>query len=911
MTDTHPERASAQFDDTIAGDAPRLSSPTLTRGTTVGRYLILDVQGAGGMGVVYAAYDPELDRKVALKLVRHGGDEAKLTRVLREAQGIARLAHPNVVAVHDVGSVDDGVFIAMELVEGDPLSRWLNVANRSVPEILAMFAQAGRGLAAAHAAGLVHRDFKPDNVLVGHDGRARVVDFGLVHGLDSTTMPPALPVRPSESLLATPMTMVGAVMGTPFYMAPEQLCGEKTEARTDQYAFCVSLFEAFAGRVPFGGATFEEVRANVLTGELAELPPARRVPMHVRAAIRRGMSHDPAARFASMDALLEELARDPAARRRRWLVAGGLAAIVGAAIAIPLALQTSRSGAGTPTCSGAARQLADAWGAPRRAALQQAFAATRQPYADGAFVATAGRLDAYASAWVASHEQSCRATHERHEQSPDMLDLRTACLQRRRTELATLVDLLVDADAAAVQRAHTAVATLSPVADCDDIVALQAPTRPPADPATRQAITDASDELARVTALFAAGHTKDAETRGTTLLARALELKHQPLIAEARLQLGRILHRSGKSEDSRREHVAAFAAALASRSDDLAFRAAVQLVSSTADTKRFENAYEWAALAGGLLEKLGTPDDQSAMLHYARGYLHSVEGDFAKVIEEHERARALREKTRSLELARTLSFLAYAYDEVGRYAEARAAGERSLAIQEGELGPMHPAVAYVLTNLGNIASDEGDQDEATDYYLRALAIREKTVPAGDDPLLMANVLNNLGSVAYERGRHDEAIAYYDRALVIRRAEKEDGDIAMSLANIAAARRAQGHHREALAGFQASRALAESVLGADHPYVGDAQAGIGDTLYLMRDLAGARVAYERALAIRTRGARPVELGDVEFGLAKVLWDAGDRVRALERSTSARARFAASPSTSSKLADVDRWLADHAR
>ncbi len=238
----------------LHGEAPRPRDPSaeaLERGAAVGRYVILDRIGAGGMGVVYAAYDPELDRRVALKLLRTDRFAAPgHLRLLREAKALARLTHPNVVAVHDAGTFGDQVFVAMELVEGETLRQWLEAGARSWREVLDRLLAAGRGLAAAHAAGLVHRDFKPENVLLGRDGRVRVVDFGLAKALADAAEEPAAPDSGGE--LASPLTEWGAVLGTPAYMAPEQIRGIAADARSDQFSFCVALYEALYGERPFG-----------------------------------------------------------------------------------------------------------------------------------------------------------------------------------------------------------------------------------------------------------------------------------------------------------------------------------------------------------------------------------------------------------------------------------------------------------------------------------------------------------------------------------------------------------------------------------------------------------------------------------------------------------------------------------
>ena len=306
----------------------------------VGRYLILRQIGAGGMGVVFAAYDEELDRKVAVKLLRQAGDARSdlRTRILREAQAMARLSHPNVVQIYEVGevaSVAGQVFIAMEFIEGTTLSDWQRA--RSWEEVLPVYLQAGQGLGAAHESGLIHRDFKPDNVLVGKDGRPRVADFGLARTKNSEPVAAAAAQAPavladpgsemrSGSLLVTPLTQAGAILGTPAYMSPEQYRSEPTDSRCDQFSFCAALYEALYKTLPFAGHTLSELRQNVLAGKVRPPPPKTTVPPRVYAALRRGLQTDPAQRFASMGEMLNALSfdpqRDPAAApksRRRLL----------------------------------------------------------------------------------------------------------------------------------------------------------------------------------------------------------------------------------------------------------------------------------------------------------------------------------------------------------------------------------------------------------------------------------------------------------------------------------------------------------------------------------------------------------------------------------------------------------------
>jgi len=296
----------------VTGHAPG-PEPVLERGAALGRYLILERLGAGGMGVVFLAYDPELDRKLALKLL-HPGPAAHAgrarARLLREAQAMARLTHPNVVAVHDVGTFGGQVFVAMDFVPGQTLGAWLATRRPDWRAALKLFAQAGAGLAAAHAAGIVHRDFKPDNVLVGDDGRVCVTDFGLARTGTGTEASGVMPASPRDDAgPSVALTQAGAVMGTPAYMAPEQYHGESADARADQFSFCVALWEAIYGRRPFAGETLLELAQAVTMGEV-QAPGRAAAPTWLRRTLERGLAVDPAARWPSMSALLAELAHD-------------------------------------------------------------------------------------------------------------------------------------------------------------------------------------------------------------------------------------------------------------------------------------------------------------------------------------------------------------------------------------------------------------------------------------------------------------------------------------------------------------------------------------------------------------------------------------------------------------------------
>ncbi|HEX3904293.1 MAG TPA: serine/threonine-protein kinase, partial [Polyangia bacterium] len=501
----------------------------LGRGSSIGRYVVLGLVGRGGMGEVYAAYDPELDRKVAVKLLRvKAGNGVSLTegrqRTLREAQAIARLSHPNVVVAYDVGTFEDKVFIAMEFVEGNTVTFWVEQQPRTWREVLRVFVAAGRGLIAAHEKGLVHRDFKPDNVMVGRDGQVRVMDFGLARQMDKPgfrerrpraagsassrgdievgtgTLPldqgtlvlhqgqgESSDMQSSVSgLFDARLTRTGAMMGTPAYMAPEQFFGKETDARTDQFSFCVSLYEALYGERPFPGKKLTELTANVVQGTVRDAPAGTKVPFWVRRILLRGLRSAPAERFPSMAEMLEALEKDPRATRRKWAVWAAVALLpVAVGVGVRQSVVDRRA-----LCDGAPERLAGIWDlhppdqpeSPRQSQIHAAFMRTGKSYAADVYETVTRALTGYAQSWASMYKQTCEATQVRHEQSPEVLDLRMSCLQERLNGFRALTDVFADATGEVVENAVSATNALSTLDRCADVPTLRAVIRPPDDP---------------------------------------------------------------------------------------------------------------------------------------------------------------------------------------------------------------------------------------------------------------------------------------------------------------------------------------------------------------------------------------------------------------------------------------------
>jgi len=406
-------------DDTLAsGPPPRASGAA--PGTTIGKYILVRTLGAGGMGVVWAARDPDLEREIAVKLLR--GEDAGpnlRTRLLREARAMARLKHPNVLTVYEVGSDGGRDYIAMELVDGSSLDAWLREA-RPAREIWDALIAAGRGLAAAHAAGIVHRDFKPHNVLRSRDGRVLVTDFGLARGLATDALAATLPPDAAAgNVLDLQLTTTGQLLGTPAYMAPEQLDGGATDARTDQFAFCVTAWEALAGERPFAGTTLEQLRDAVRAGQ----PVATaKIPARVRAILGRGLSPDPARRWRDMPTLLAALDRARRTWPRRLAIAVPLVALAGGA-AVFFSLH---GGAAPATCEPADTAFAAAWTPEARADIIAKHPGT---------AALAAKVDAFAQRWHTGYAAACARTDAKRTAAID-------CYVAQREQLAFHVDLL-------------------------------------------------------------------------------------------------------------------------------------------------------------------------------------------------------------------------------------------------------------------------------------------------------------------------------------------------------------------------------------------------------------------------------------------------------------------------------------
>jgi tRNA A-37 threonylcarbamoyl transferase component Bud32/tetratricopeptide (TPR) repeat protein len=501
-----------------------------------GRYRVLHRIGEGGMGTVYAAYDEHLDRKIAVKLIRPSRlDSAELReRAMREARALARLSHPNVVHVYEVGEVDGQVFMAMEFLAGPTLRGWIDAATRPWREILSAYGQAGEGLAAAHAEGIIHRDFKPHNAMFGADDRVRVLDFGLarVGELERSPTVEEPATSPSDGL-----TLSGALLGTPAYMAPEQITARTSSAHSDQFSFCVALFEALYGHRPFAGETLEELISELTAGRIAARPRDTDVPRWVHAVLLRGLAVEPDSRWPSMRELLVALRRDPRARRRQ-VGAGALLVAFTGALSYAVAQQDAQHDVpAIDLCPDARDEIAAVWGETRAAELEAGVRAKHGAHAEELLAIIVPQIDRYARRWAELRNEACRA-HAEGQQSSNVFDARTACLDQRRASLEALVSLFESASAEQLVGVAQAASDLPTLERCADVPALLAAIAPPEDPAIRARVQAHRETLARAQVHEKAGQ----NARGLELVAEVLADEeasaYQPLLAEAYLRKG-------------------------------------------------------------------------------------------------------------------------------------------------------------------------------------------------------------------------------------------------------------------------------------------------------------------------------------------------------------------------------------
>jgi eukaryotic-like serine/threonine-protein kinase len=812
---------------------------SLAEGQKVRRYIILRSLAKGGMGVVYAAYDTALDRKIALKfLTRAGGDRRLMEGLLAEASAMAKLSHPNVVAIHDVGVYAGAPYMAMDFVDGMTLAEWGRIQARTPGEVATVMAATARGLAAAHTAGIVHRDVKPQNILVAGT-RVQVTDFGVsVHA--------ANPINQDE------------VVGTPGYMAPEQLYGGPVDHRTDIFGFCATLYEMLHGVRPFpivsvGGYSLQRGTS------LPETPPkGSRVPGWLHRLALQGMAPDPADRPSSMTAVADALLADPGRRRRRALLASA------GAIALLAAFGGGTYLAASPErrCQLGAAAIDGDWSDSARVQIRRLFERAGQV---PAWTIAERHLTRYAGRWRETYRENCTATFGDRRQSSDVFDLRMACLAGRRVALRSFVAALPSVPAQKLAGIATTAAVLPDLAHCD------ASARPglralPADPQQRQQIAAVEATIEETVVKAMLGDYAGAARLAAGAVATGRKLGYEPVLARALAMASNVERRRGGVDQSAGQAVTAVdrsmqmleeALVLADRGHDDRMRASAarEMVSSEMMRGRLQEAEMWAKRSSAILSRLGNPPQEVASLMASLGWLK---------LERGQRKEAAEAFNRSIELRKTV-LPADDPEQVGPRAGACESRERRddrnrcyrelLPFARSVYGPDHDDVGIIMMNLASdLVEDPRTRDEACDLFRQVLRLSERNVEPSNQGRLMA--MDNLAyCLATQRKHLGEARRLYEQALARAQAPSLVVERASLHSNFAELLADAGERQRALALARAALAERKTAFGETHPYFLKSWALVADILASGGNPGQALRELDRGIAAGQRASTP--------------------------------------------------------
>ncbi|MFO7561573.1 MAG: serine/threonine-protein kinase [Enhygromyxa sp.] len=883
----------------------------------VGHFIVRDTLGVGGMGVVLRVHDEHLDRTVALKLVRPEVDERDsrthgTERLLVEARAMAKISHPNVITVHEVGVVEGKVFLAMEYIDGRTLGDWVAARRRPWTELVDRWIEAGRGLRAAHEAGLVHRDFKPANVLVSNDGRVLVTDFGIAGGVEPGSEPaPETPTdtptdahtqsetAPEPGSIAGELTrdlsrrvgrltQTGGMLGTPRYMAPEQFLGKRVDARADQFAFCVSLWEAVYERHPFDASNIAALAFAASTGQLRE-PPARarrRVPDRLRRILARGLSAEPADRYPELSELLAELTalRHRGARRRR------IAAVLVSVPLVAAGLWAAWPAAPDP-CTPAGERWAGVWDPAAQAEIEGALGESELPYVRQSWPRLQAKLDAYTSAWDEHQQRACRDTRVHETVSESLLDRRMSCLDTRRRRIAALVGQLRQGDAEVLEHALELAAQLPALDDCDDLSRLEGAVPPPA--------PELQEQLAAFEQAIAEAETFNLAERGD-LAAAELEPWEQQLAEldypPAEMRLFATLAQSWSGRDNSKScelHRRAYAKAVAADDTEFATKHALQLASCKTDREIDAFADFWLEVAAAGYRQLERELDYSFYATRAFVLRERREHELATVAAElalrhaneqpdlHNRLLAvanlgalLAEQRkfdegkvhieRAVELATELygphhpTTLQWRANQVALgamqgkdFEGVLRQAEALLEAQESGLGPERDAIAVTLTIMGMVLRQLDDLERATECDARALKIREQVL--GPNHWQTIESLEKLARdhvASNQLDQLDQGISELRRVIDLR-AElhgPEHVEVGRSYGALAWALEKDGQLAQAVAAHRRGLEILIAAVGEEHYTVYQALGELGGTLVETEEFAEAEQVLLRAIEL---------------------------------------------------------------
>lgn len=872
---------------TLAGE-PAADDAQLPRGLTVGRYVVLELVGRGGMGVVYSAYDFALERRVALKLFPSGFSRPDThARLMREAATMAQLNHPSVVAVYDVGTFEERPYLVMELVEGRNLAEWLEERPRSTDAILEVFAQAADGLAAAHAAGIVHRDFKPRNVLVGEDGRARVADFGVAVEIDAASS--------------------AALQGTVPYMSPEQRRGEAVTPASDQFSFAVSLCEALTGTRP----------APALDGAAPTIA-GRPLPRRLRRVLERALASEAAKRFESM-AALSAAVKD--VRRRRVTTVATVSAVAVLLVASAGFAYWRGRAEGVSPCSGATSRLAQAWSAPAQQRLEKGLTSLSPELGPATWGGVKAEFDGWAGRWADAYQQACEDTRVRQVQSEQTLDQRMRCLDAQLVEAQDLALQLSSANDAVFERAVQAAQSLRRLGECRaaDLHLVRWKT---------SAGTEASAQrlqaaLSHVRVLQATGSNKEGFTAALALAAEAREAGDLFVLADALVLVGQL----GPGDDPRALASLEESLLVSAQSgdEDSAIDARVTLARLQLNKGQVPQSRAHLDYARALLKRKGPDPERELKLRVIEARCAARDGNLdeaARVLKAafDDGRQRLGPSDRAV-LDAQLSLIS-TYEQLGRSDLALAELPDLLERQRALLGRYHPSLiiplvlqseaslvfgklaearqhideaaeamtpttfrhlelaAMVQLSNGNVCAAEGRAESAAEAFRKASDLGER----GKSPLAVAMASGGLGELALRTGKTAEAVDWLGRSTAAFQEKfAAHPEFVRALALQGAALTAAGKFKDAEGALAQATARCQEHEASCGQRKGVVLTRSAELHLRQRQLAAAQTDAEEAVrTLDPRGETGLDGAEARLVLARVLAAQSlepDRVRAL--------------------------------
>lgn len=818
----------------------------------VGRYLILDELGHGAMGRVFRAYDPNLDRTVALKLLRDRTDAQAIARILREAMAMAQLSHPNVVQVFDAKNDENYTYLTEQLVEGEPLSQWLRTSKRTWPEVLAKFIEAGKGLHAAHRVGLVHRDFKPSNVLVGTDGRVLVTDFGIVLGqadsgfesLDG--VPPELRSSTETGDFEAPLTNDNMVVGTPSYMPPEQHGGAvEVDHRSDQYAFCVALYEGLCGQRPYAGKTLEDLLRAKL-GKRPTLPGD--VPRWINTIVAQGLDPSPEKRFVSMEALLRRLTYNPSRRRRT--IFGGLAlAGVVAAGAGGYALHQQEQRA---ACEQRATDAVGVWDDTAQARVRAAIDASGLEASATIWAKVDAAIGTYVERWGAAAETSCLAVYE-GASTPSAAARVDECLESARASLSASLDILGQGHLTVVSGAIELSNALPLPEDCVNGTGTAHRVPLPNDPALAAAVETDRRALHEADALYWAGSFQEALVRAQVVLGSQAAAAYVPLRIKALQSVGRQLDATGDTHGAIERLREGYWLAV-EHHEDRAAALIANLIAwfQSSSLQQYAESLEWCRHADANVGRLATaaPLIEARILRTKASTLSNM-GHTAEALEALDAALSLVERATVGNHPLTINLhegRGNVLREAGRYPAAREAYSKALELKLDLYGRDHPTIATSHKNLGWVALRQGDAAGALERFTKSLDTYAAVY--GPEHRKTADVYNDLGAAHLEMRNNDKALEFFERALAAKTKAfgEESPQVAGQLNNIGVTYKRMDQPERAIETYRRALRINEVVGGRVSPKVSMVLSNIGSLLYATDEFDEASEYVERSLSV---------------------------------------------------------------